>query len=267
MLSVRSWDKTTNTTLFAKWIPIRTVTFNSQEGSSVSPIEDIVSGNLISEPSSPTKNGYVFDGWYKESTCINAWNFSNDHVDSNLTLYAKWRDYELREVGPAGGYVFYDKGEYTDGWRYLESAPANTEWTGVEWGGYFSRLPLELLIGETNTDIGTGRSNTTKIVTAIETALEERYHKSSAKLCDELEVNRYGVVYDDWFLPSKDELNQMYQILKLSNLGDFLSLAMYWSSSEASIAGAWCQSFSSPYENMAIFGKDDPRSVRAIRAF
>lgn len=28
--------------------------------------------------------------------------------------------------GPAGGYVFYDKGEYTDGWRYLECAPEDS---------------------------------------------------------------------------------------------------------------------------------------------
>ncbi|SMP65425.1 Listeria/Bacterioides repeat-containing protein [Sphaerochaeta associata] len=270
---VRTWDKASNATLYAKWIPLRTVTFNSQDGSSIDSME-IISGNRILEPATPTKNGFVFVGWYKETECITEWDFSSDKIISDITLYAKWRDYELREAGPAGGYVFYDKGEYTDGWRYLESAPASTEWTGVEWGGYLSRLPLELLIGETNTDIGTGRSNTTKIVTAIETALEERYHKSSAKLCDELEVNRYGVVYDDWFLPSKDELNQMYQVLSLSNLGglDSRNYNCYWSSSEYNIIGAWCQYFNygsggSWIGQQFTQGKDEPRDVRAVRAF
>jgi hypothetical protein len=34
-------------------------------------------------------------------------------------------------VGPAGGFVFYDKGRYSDGWRYMEAAPENAgkgEW-------------------------------------------------------------------------------------------------------------------------------------------
>ncbi len=34
--------------------------------------------------------GYVFDGWYKEADCINAWDFENDIVTANGTLYAKW---------------------------------------------------------------------------------------------------------------------------------------------------------------------------------
>jgi hypothetical protein len=35
--------------------------------------------------------------------------------------------------GPAGGYVFYDKGEYSDGWRYLECAPEDGD---NNFGGY-----------------------------------------------------------------------------------------------------------------------------------
>jgi hypothetical protein len=35
--------------------------------------------------------------------------------------------------GPAGGYVFYDKGEYSDGWRYLECAPEDDVYS---FGGY-----------------------------------------------------------------------------------------------------------------------------------
>ncbi|MDR1220561.1 MAG: DUF1566 domain-containing protein [Treponema sp.] len=35
--------------------------------------------------------------------------------------------------GPAGGYVFYDKGEYSGGWRYLECAPEDNNYS---FGGY-----------------------------------------------------------------------------------------------------------------------------------
>ena len=43
---------------------------------------------------------------------------------SNVTLYAQWTPYVLRDIGPAGGYIFYDKGYYSSGWRYFEAAPA-----------------------------------------------------------------------------------------------------------------------------------------------
>ena len=34
------------------------------------------------------------------------------------------KDYKIGDVGPAGGYIFFDKGYYSDGWRYLEAAPS-----------------------------------------------------------------------------------------------------------------------------------------------
>ena len=40
-----------------------------------------------------------------------------------VSLYAA--DYAIGDEGPAGGIIFYDKGEYSDGWRYLEAAPAD----------------------------------------------------------------------------------------------------------------------------------------------
>jgi hypothetical protein len=43
------------------------------------------------------------------------------------------RYYSVREQGPAGGLVFYDKGHSLDGWRYLEAAPPETE-RKAPWG-------------------------------------------------------------------------------------------------------------------------------------
>ncbi|GHV40579.1 hypothetical protein FACS1894187_21640 [Synergistales bacterium] len=67
-----------------------TVTFDSQSGSVVAPITGIVSGATITAPTSPTRSGYIFDGWYKEASCTNIWDFSADTVTANITLYAKW---------------------------------------------------------------------------------------------------------------------------------------------------------------------------------
>lgn len=66
-----------------------TVTFNVQGHGTAPSSQTIVSGYTVSQPTTPTATGYRFDGWYKESSCINKYNFSSA-VTSNLTLYAKW---------------------------------------------------------------------------------------------------------------------------------------------------------------------------------
>ncbi|WP_461255728.1 InlB B-repeat-containing protein [Treponema sp. R80B11-R83G3] len=66
-----------------------TVTFESNGGGNV-PSKNIVSGGTVTKPADPTRTGYKFDGWYKESGLITLWNFTNDTVTANITLYAKW---------------------------------------------------------------------------------------------------------------------------------------------------------------------------------
>ncbi|MBQ3227276.1 MAG: leucine-rich repeat protein [Clostridia bacterium] len=50
----------------------------------------VATGSMIDKPADPTKSGLTFVGWYKESTCINEWNFDTDTVTEDITLYAKW---------------------------------------------------------------------------------------------------------------------------------------------------------------------------------
>ena len=64
--------------------------FNSQGGSTVAKINNIISGTSITEPIAPTRSGYTFNGWYKESGCINKWDFNTDIVTHNVILYAGW---------------------------------------------------------------------------------------------------------------------------------------------------------------------------------
>ena len=79
---------TTNTILYAKWTTY-TVTFNSQGGSIVASVNTSFN-TTISAPASPDLEGYTFGGWFKEAACTNSWNFANDRVTANTTLYAKW---------------------------------------------------------------------------------------------------------------------------------------------------------------------------------
>ena len=71
------------------------VTFNMMgHGSSpIAAIEDVLDGHKIAAPSpDPTDADYRFGGWYKENTLENEWDFDNDVVTDNITLYAKWVD-------------------------------------------------------------------------------------------------------------------------------------------------------------------------------
>ncbi|WP_200634250.1 InlB B-repeat-containing protein [Paenibacillus sp. S28] len=67
-----------------------TVTFDSQGGSAVGPATGVVSNTMINEPPAPTKAGFTFAGWYKDTLGTDAWNFATDVVTSDMTLYAKW---------------------------------------------------------------------------------------------------------------------------------------------------------------------------------
>ncbi|OKL36236.1 InlB B-repeat-containing protein, partial [Domibacillus mangrovi] len=77
-------------TLYAKWVSIPyNVKFESNQGSAVA---DIVTayGEKLSQPADPTKEGYTFDGWYKDSGLTKKWDFDKDTVKDHLTVYAKW---------------------------------------------------------------------------------------------------------------------------------------------------------------------------------
>lgn len=66
-----------------------TVTFNSNGGSEVAS-QTVEEGTTVTEPADPTKEDYTFGGWYKEDTLTTEWDFTNDTVSGNTTLYAKW---------------------------------------------------------------------------------------------------------------------------------------------------------------------------------
>lgn len=110
----------------------------------------------------------------------------------------------------------------------------------------------DVTTGATGTAIGTGNSNTTDIVT---TQGEGDY---AAKICYDLVLNGYN----DWYLPSKDELNKLY--LNREAIGGFTSNP-YWSSTEGTNNGAFDQFFSDGYQSFNF--KFYTLYVRAVRSF
>jgi hypothetical protein len=76
--------------------------------------------------------------------------------------------------------------------------------------------------------------------------------------------NYQGGGYSDWRLPTKDELNLVYQNLRAKNIGN-LGDTLHWSSSEYNSSGAWGQDFSDGSQDYNY--KTYSYSVRAVRAF
>jgi hypothetical protein len=144
-----------------------------------------------------------------------------------------------------GGIIFYIDGTGQHGLIGTDYDQGTRQY---EWGCCDFVNPI--LIG-TSTDLGTGQANTTAIVSGCNEA-------TPARLCDDLVWEGY----DDWFLPSKDELNQMY--LQKSVFPGYMN-GYYWSSSEFSGIYAFVQSFLTGYQYNER--KDTPTSTRAIRAF
>ena len=104
--------------------------------------------------------------------------------------------------------------------------------------------------------IGDGLSNTELIVSIQGEGVY------AAKICIDYEVAENEVVYDDWFLPSKGELAEIYE--NIDELGEFKTT--YWSSTEAERnQGAWRQNLFNSAQNVSK--KYEPYSVRPIRSF
>lgn len=166
--------------------------------------------------------------------------------------------YAVGDIGPTGGYIFYvDSSDSYDGWRFLEAAPEDISGTKV-WGTYGTAV-----LGAEGTAVGTGAQNTLDIIASdVSTS-------NAAHVCADYSVTVDTTTYDDWFLPSKDELDLMYDNLKVNGLGGFKS-SYYWSSSEYGKYLAWQQNFrggAQHYENKGGYNEYYGRYVRPVRAF
>ena len=108
--------------------------------------------------------------------------------------------------------------------------------------------------GATGTAIGTGFSNTNKIIASQgEPAIN--YAAGLARAYT-------GGGYTDWYLPSKDELDKLS--ITRETIGGFVNY-YYWSSSEFDLSQAWFQTFFGSVQSKSV--KGEPAIVRAIRSF
>lgn len=175
---------------------------------------------------------------------------TTDSTEVNINesaVDAENRIYKVGDHGPAGGWIFYDKGDADDGWRYLEASPEDLS-EGIQW--YNGKT---MKIGTTEKSVGSGKSNTQNIIAV------QGKGKYAAYIC----ANYKGGGKSDWFLPSKEELEILYKFLVESGISGS-SNDYYWSSTEYDADYAWYTGVNLSYPGGT---KYSPNMVRAVRAF
>ena len=151
-----------------------------------------------------------------------------------------WECIAVGDTGPAGGTVILVN---ADGVTGLEAAPADLVSTSA-WGCDGN------LTGVNDPSIGSGATNTNTLVTV---------HGCTAALAAS---NFISGGESDWFLPSKDELNLLYN--QRAIIGGFTT-GLYWSSTENGTNGSFFQDFSDGSQDFT--GKTQIHNIRPVRAF
>ncbi len=189
--------------------------------------------------------------------------------------------YAIGDTGPAGGKIFILPSSQSGLGvsYYYEVAPQgwgngiavqSGETTGsatvdptLKW------CNVTTSVGTTNTAIGTGETNTV--------LMDTHCTSGAGQAAANYTVTVSSIVYSGWFLPSKDELNQLCRYARghaqstelcasTGTLKAGFTANEYWSSSQTgNTAHAWAQYFSGPYQEDR--SKNDLYSVRPVRAF
>jgi hypothetical protein len=125
--------------------------------------------------------------------------------------------FNIGDRGPAGGIIFFDRGNHDAGWRYLEAAPTDI-------GRLFRDIRDQINYSDTRErGVGWGKRNTEAIM--AEAVRFGGGFNWAAQACVAFSLNGFN----DWFLPSLDELSFMYGNLHMRGLGGFRN-ETYWSS-------------------------------------
>ena len=189
------------------------------------------------------------------------------------------------DLGPGGGIVFYVSAGFTStgstcntACKYLEAAPTSgtNGWTDASyaWSGN-----TNVAISTLGTAIGTGYANTLAIVQ------QEGGGNAAEKAGTKSRAYRGPKNLTDWFLPSKDELNQMCKwasgvawvsdatvctggAINTGSGASGFAARYYWSSSEFDAGWAWAQEFANA-NGVQGFSTKGPGGfyVRPIRVF
>jgi hypothetical protein len=197
---------------------------------------------------------YLLNGDLNGNTYVDASDYSVFNYNSQQGVYEQ-RPYAITtnvSIGQSyqGGIVAYilqpgDIGYDATMQHGLIAAPSDQG--NAQWGCVGTPIS-----GADGTAIGSGAQNTIDIMNGCNEAV------LAARLCGDLVLGGYS----DWYLPSRDELNQLY--INRVAIGGFANF-YYWSSTENGNLDAWFQYFSNGYQHS--YNKVISNIVRAVRAF
>lgn len=187
--------------------------------------------------------------------------FSGDYNDlTNKPKEAAVKKYKVGDFAQ-GGIVFWVDETEQHGLVCAKSNQTNA----IKWfAGTFGTTQAK------GSGLYAGKANNTLIISA-HLFIGDDENIYAARLCNELEIIENSVTYGDWYLPSKYELNLMFQNRSVINTtasangGESFVSDVYWSSTEHSSQNVWILDFSNGQETN-IF-KSFENNVRAIRAF
>ena len=151
-----------------------------------------------------------FNGWFKDPACTVSFSFSTA-ITADTKLYAKW-GYVVGDTGPAGGKIFYVKnGALYPDWKYLEVSPdelAKCRWiSDIDPDQDPSEAALKFDAAVRRMGIGEGKANTIEILNMLKlTQFTGNTAAPAAQAADNYSKNGF----DDWFLPSHDELSTLF---------------------------------------------------------
>lgn len=184
--------------------------------------------------------------------------------------------YVVGDIGPGGGIIFYDAGSHQSWGRYLEVAPSDCEGVQLQWKPNNPKAPLLYADSKPGftaaqkrvlaKSVGSGKANTDLIVSKYGSKTTYAALYAQSLICHEA---------DDWFLPSKDELDLVFNNLKALDapLGSF-DKGYYWTSTEYNNQTAWTEYFTDGQQFDRVktlsankFGAQRPFRVRPVRAF
>jgi len=195
---------------------------------------------------------------------------------------------QVGDIGPGGGIVFYvASGTFTqtgatgsmcaNSCKYLEAAPSGWN-TGSDPNRSYNSNSGLIGVNAQGTAIGSGYRNSLAVIAAGFT--------DTATSAAALARSYRGGTKQDWYLASKDELNQMCKWVRGQAWGSDATICdssgtinsgsasgfgtnPYWSSTEngSNTVTAWWQSFVSGEQSTTDYKATDTRLVRPIRAF